>query len=140
MVWYGPQVQQRVRGDVGRRLDMAGRALRDFARVKVGRTQPVRIAQTAKRSRTGLDPSEPGEYPKKVTAHLRRNIQSQFDRMKLEARVGTNVLYGKYLELGTKRGLRRRPWLSRALREAQGIIRSILSGGGSAGAGAGGGG
>ena len=44
----------------------------------------------------------------------------------MEARVGTNLAYGKALELGTKRGLLPRPWLRRALAETQGEVNSLL--------------
>ena len=76
----------------------------------------------------GGNPSAPGEYPRKMLGHLRRNIQMEFDAATMVARVGTNVKYGKYLETGTRR-MAARPWLSRGLREAQSAIRRILGGG-----------
>ena len=51
----------------------------------------------------------------------------EVDAAALEARVGTNVEYGKHLELGTKRGILPRPWLRRALAESQGDVNQILS-------------
>ena len=62
------------------------------------------------------DPSRPGEYPKMFTGQLRRNVQCELDRASFTARVGTNVVYGKWLELGTRR-MARRPWLSRGVAE-----------------------
>ena len=47
-------------------------------------------------------------------------------------RVGTNLKYGRYLELGTRR-MRRRPFIVITLRRYEGEIRSILIGGIAAG-------
>ena len=44
--------------------------------------------------------SKVGEYPRKQTGHLRRSITHVTDRTNLVARVGTNVKYGRVLELG----------------------------------------
>lgn len=75
----------------------------------------------------GANPSAPGEPPRKQTGRLRASVTYEVDANALEARVGTNVEYGKHLELGTRRGLAPRPWLRRALAEAQGRINQLLS-------------
>jgi hypothetical protein len=94
--------------------------LKNYLKALVGMSQPVKMQMTetgggTQRRRVGLDPSKPGEPPKKVTGHLQRMIMHELDRSKGKARVGTNVVYGKFLELGT-RIMRRRPWLSRGVR------------------------
>jgi phage gpG-like protein len=73
-------------------------------------------------------PSSPGEAPHKRTGRLRASITYEVDASDLRARVGTNVTYGKHLELGTSRGLRPRPWLRRALAESMVRIKQILGG------------
>lgn len=78
--------------------------------------------------RRGHNASAPGEYPKRVSGHLRRNIQSEFDQETLTARVGTNVIYGKYLETGTRK-MAARPWLSNGIRDFGASVRSIIEGG-----------
>jgi HK97 gp10 family phage protein len=60
------------------------------------------------------------------TGHLRRNVQMEMDRQRIEARVGTNVVYGRYLEFGTSK-MAARPWLSRGFRETAAEIRRILT-------------
>jgi len=72
--------------------------------------------------------SSPGEYPKRVSGHLLRNIKSEFDAATMTARVGTNVLYGKYLETGTRK-MAARPWLSNGIRDFGASVRSIVEGG-----------
>lgn len=71
--------------------------------------------------------SKPGEPPRKQTGHLRRSVTYEVDRENLTARVGTNVTYGKYLELGTKRGLAPRPWLRPALARVAARVNELLS-------------
>lgn len=104
------------------------------------------------RSRVTTNPSAPGEFPRKVTGHLRRNVLAEFDPAILTSRVGTNVPYGKFLELGTSAHVVRvknakvltngagffgkevtvsmapRPWLSRAYTMHLPEIKAILAG------------
>ena len=76
---------------------------------------------------TGATRSAPGEPPRKQTGFLREHVTYEVDESSMEARVGTNLLYGKALELGTKRVLLPRPWLRRALAETQGEVNQLLS-------------
>ena len=112
-VWYGEQAKAHVRSRVSLRVEAAGRVFRDLIRGAMGIPGPA--------------PSAAGEYPHKQLGHLRRNIQMQFDRATLTARVGTNVLYGKYLETGT-RHMAARPWLSNAIRDFSSNVRAVLEG------------
>lgn len=76
---------------------------------------------------TGAVRSKPGEPPRKQTGRLRASVTREVARVLLAARVGTNVVYGRHLELGTKRGLLPRPWLRRALDEMRSKVDSFLS-------------
>ncbi len=71
------------------------------------------------------NPSAPGDPPHKQTGRLRASIAREVDGPAMVARVGTNVIYGRYLELGT-RFMAPRPWLRRALAESWGDIRRIF--------------
>lgn len=71
--------------------------------------------------------SKPGEPPRKQTGRLRASVTREIDEGDLTARVGTNVRYGKALELGSRKGLAPRPWLRRALAECQDKIMGFLS-------------
>lgn len=72
--------------------------------------------------------SLPGEFPRKQTGDLRRRIAYEVDEASLVARVGTNLLYGKFLELGTKK-MAPRPFLRRTLAAERDAITRLLAGG-----------
>lgn len=69
--------------------------------------------------------SLPGEYPRKQTGDLRRRITYEVDKDSLVAHVGTNLLYGKFLELGTKK-MRPRPFLRRTLAAERDELSRLL--------------
>ena len=58
--------------------------------------------------------SAPGEPPKTDTGRLAGSIFAEFSNGGLRADVGTDVVYGEHLELGTK-NMAARPWLFPAL-------------------------
>ena len=74
------------------------------------------IERVAKNSmRDGGTPhvaSRPGEPPRIDTKNLHESIKTETekDRNSVETRIGTNVDYGLYLELGTSK-MAARPWL-----------------------------
>ena len=72
--------------------------------------------------------SKPGEYPRKQAGHLRRTITYEVDEATATARFGTNLLYGKFLELGTKR-MRPRPFLRKTLMAERASVGRLLAGG-----------
>lgn len=67
----------------------------------------------------GAFPSSPGEPPHLQSGQLRMSVTYEVDTESspMQGRVGTNLDYGKFLELGTRRGLKPRPWLLRAALE-----------------------
>jgi len=86
----------------------------------------------------GLDPSKPGEPPKKLSNLLFTSIATEVIRQKRQVIgvVGTNVKYARRLELGfvgTDRLGRRinqapRPYLRRAMLENRDAVSRILRG------------
>jgi len=117
-------LEERVRmGDVALARAAAGEAMSNAAARRVAGLGNARAALAAAARAFGV--SAPGDYPSMRTGHLRRNVQQETDRERLIARVGTNVLYGKFLEFGTRK-MAARPWLSRGLRDNEAELRSIL--------------
>jgi hypothetical protein len=116
--WYGDQAQGILKADVNRRVFAAGVYLFRYIRSKLG--DPV-----VKEKTRVVERSQPGDYPRKEIGHLRRNVTREHDFVKVETRVGTNVPYGRYLELGTRK-MERRPWLSRAVAECVSKIKTIM--------------
>ena len=92
----------------------------------------------------GFSPSSPGDPPRKQTGRLRSSVAFEVHDTAAGpvGRAGTNVKYGRPLELGadTVRNsawgkptrpfhwrLLARPWLRRALTEMQPFIRAVMS-------------
>lgn len=101
-------------------IDGTGRAASGYTSKYHGHTRRVRKGAII----YGANPSRPGQPPHKQTGHLQSSIAWEIEG--LVARVGTSVLYGRHLELGTSK-MAARPWLRRALREKEAEIIAIIS-------------
>lgn len=73
--------------------------------------------------------SKPGEFPRKDFGELRRSITYEIVKTanNVLARVGTNKIYGRYLEFGT-RSMAKRPWLRPSLAKARASIVRVIKG------------
>lgn len=121
VVWHGDKVRAAIQAEVGKRLRLCG---------QLGVTHAKELVSVDGTARTGggslaygANPSKPGDPPHVQTGRLRASIA--YEVSGLVARIGTNVKYGRYLELGTSRMLPR-PWLRRMLREKSSQFRAIL--------------
>lgn len=129
--WHGPKRKQELEAELTRRLEAAARVVANEAKqsVSVAGTGQSRDTKTGKfRRKYGANPSAPGEPPHKQTGRLRAAITQEITRSvfgKLIARVGTNLLYGRWLELGTSK-MAARPWLRRALNAKAAVVKAIL--------------
>ncbi len=123
--WHGEEAQQHVRSKAVQFLYRAAVTVAQRARdlLSVPGSGRVKGKQAGPQTH-----SAPGEPPRKQTGRLRASVTQEIDEATLSARVGTNVEYGKHLELGTKRGIAPRPWLRRALAEMQGRVNELLDG------------
>lgn len=96
--------------------------LRKDAKIEITRII-LTVEKNAKESMRGGGrphvPSRPGEPPRVDTGRLRSSITHEVvSKLKgIVGRVGTNVKYGRYLELGTSKMLPR-PWLIPALKKS----------------------
>lgn len=68
--------------------------------------------------------SQPFEVPRVQTGTLKRSITHEIHPALPIGRVGTNVVYGKHLEFGTRR-MKPRPFMRPALLKTQALIGSI---------------
>jgi len=74
----------------------------------------------------GSRASAPGEFPMSDTGRLASNVDMILATpAKMQSKVGTNIIYGAYLEFGTSR-MAARPWLERSFRKAaEGVAREL---------------
>lgn len=132
VVWHGERVKAQIEREVGKRLKTCGQIGKDHAK------QLISVDGTAKRGGGNRDskgrfltaliynanPSKPGEPPHVQTGRLRASVA--YEVSGLVARIGTNVEYGRHLEIGTSK-MEPRPWLRRMLIERMTIFRRILT-------------
>jgi hypothetical protein len=71
----------------------------------------------------GAFPSAPGDPPHKQSGRLLASVAWELVSDAI-ARVGMNLRYGRWLELGTRK-MAARPWLRRALREMTGFCQAV---------------
>lgn len=131
--WNGAEFLRRLNRELRQRLSVCAIATASHARKLISidgtgtRTRRVRNAGgkliRSKKLVYNANPSKPGEPPRKQTGRLLGSVAWEISG--LAARVGTNVKYGRWLELATARMLAR-PWLRRALKEMQGFIRAVM--------------
>jgi len=69
--------------------------------------------------------SDPFDYPNTDTGRLVQSINFDFSPTGSSGRVGSNLPYAKFLELGTK-DMAPRPWLTLAVDAVQDKIKSIF--------------
>jgi len=70
-------------------------------------------------------PSAPGEIPHVATGTLRRSIEDEIDASKMILRVGTNLSYGRELEIG-KHNMAPRPWIRPAVEKRKKDIERMF--------------
>ena len=119
---------------MGRRLDACAIAVEGRAKVLIGRegAEPAAVGRTTRTGRKirkgslvyGAQRSLPGEPPRKQTGRLQSSVAHE--RSGMVARVGTNVIYGRWLELGTTH-MAARPWLRRSLVEMTPAVNAIIA-------------
>lgn len=129
--WKGDEAARLIRAGFVRNLHAAAILVQNHAKelISVAGTMKADAGRDRKgrfRRQYGANPSAPGEPPHKQTGHLRRSVARDVDSHHLTARVGTNLKYGRWLELGT-RFMAARPWLRRAFNEVMGQVKQVLA-------------
>jgi phage gpG-like protein len=120
--WDAASIKREAEREVTRRLEASAIVVENRAKVLVS---TAGTAPGAKGRRIyGASRSSPGEPPYKQTGRLRSSITHEVQPGGRVVRIGTNLKYGLYLEVGTAR-MSPRPWLRRALIESGPTIRRI---------------
>ena len=125
VVWRGRKVFSKTKAETTIRMGQAVLFVQGQTKELLNRSQPLRRLSSG--IRVGLDPSKPGEPPKRVEGSLLRSITTQVEvtTQRIIGRIGTNIEYARFLELGTSR-IRPRPYLRPALRKSQPALKKIL--------------
>ncbi|WP_422924493.1 hypothetical protein [Singulisphaera sp. PoT] len=135
--WYGEAAKSAIKAHVRQNIRAACIALVNRVKEKLSvpgtGLAPKSRKATAKRKavrkgqrRYNVAPSAPGEPPRKQKGRLRGSIA--WELVDLAGRVGTNLIYGRALEKGNRKGnLKPRPFLLKTLYEMKSTIRRILS-------------
>jgi HK97 gp10 family phage protein len=110
-------------------LHKKAEAVVDLAAVELQRLMKLQLSHAgAGRQHAGLryKSSAPGDSPAVQTGHLRRSVQiDRKDVAMLRARVGTDLMYGLYLEVGTRK-MQARPWVRPAINDWKNTIIPLL--------------
>lgn len=132
--WNTSALKRSTVGEVVKRMQLATQVVVGETKRSLNRGQKTRMSKRGRR--VGLDPSKPGEPPKKVESDLFKSITDQVEVTDNEiiGRVGTNDVKARRLELGflgvDKKGRKvfqqERPFLRPALRKMRGKIARIL--------------
>src|SRR5437868_13610486 len=113
--WNGDEILKKLQADLGKRLEAAAIYLKGKTIEALNESQPYEREEGEKGIYyRGLEPSEPGNPPKKITGFLQRSIAHEMSGDKKAAFVGTNLEYGLWLEIGTTK-MKARPYLRSTL-------------------------
>ena len=136
--WHGEREQARIRNEMILRIIACCKLLTSHAKQLLSIPGTSKSVRGSKRNSKGqfvkgsgkkvygTNPSAPGDPPHKQLGHLRRSVTYETETDGLTGRVGTNLLYGLWLELGT-RLMAARPWLRRALGDCREQVKALLT-------------
>ena len=123
--WHGDEILRKIEEQMGKRLYAASSSWVSHAKKKLIKKLNRPIKTKNGKWRSGNTPSKAGDYPAAATNHLLGGIENGVDKPRLRAFVGTNVKYGKFLELGT-RHMGKRPWMKLTNDAMRSKIKAIL--------------
>ncbi len=91
----------------------------------------LNVSQPYKRSGNnykGLDPSSPGDFPKKLSGQLQKSMTWELNKKELSVTCGSNLKpYPAYLESSTK-WMQARPWLTLGFEKTKDQLGKIAVG------------
>jgi hypothetical protein len=111
--WNGEAAKKLVKFNAAQRVEIAAILLKNDIKEKLSEPSPP--------------VSEPGTPPHKDTGRLRASYSHEVDKENVVARVGSNVAYAMYLELGTDK-MAARPVLRTSFNEHFDKLMKIIKG------------
>lgn len=128
MKWNGDKYVSALEKQLGDNLERAAIHLTNAMKEKVNRAEPYQRYTGDKGIwYKGEEPSLPGEPPKKIRGDLQRSIAYEMSSDRKSVKVGSNLDYARYLELGTSK-MEARPFIRSTLDEERDKINNILAG------------
>lgn len=125
--WNGDKFLHNLENNLGQNLEKAAIYLKDHVKTALNRSQPrSRSVGDSGVHYKGLEPSAPGEAPKKLVGFLQRSIAHAMSADRQQAFVGTNLEYGLFLEIGTSK-MAARPYLRPTLDKLKDEITRIIA-------------
>lgn len=131
VIWHGDAVRKAIQAEMVKRLSAVGVLGANYAKELISvpgdarqRDEKGRILKGQKKLPKRR--SRPGDPPYKQTGHLRRSVAWEVNASDRLVRIGTNLKYGLYLELGTRK-MAARPWLRRMLIEKRAYFKRLLT-------------
>jgi len=120
ITWNGDAFFKETRDKLAQRLERAAIFLENEIKKNLSEKCPAVKDDSAEHSAAG-------QFPFLETGELRRSITHEVDKDQLIARVGTNKVYGRFLETGTS-NMEARPFLMPTFNANHGAIIEILKG------------
>jgi HK97 gp10 family phage protein len=125
--WSGDKFLSDVEKTLGENLEKAAIYYKSEVKKALNRSQErERYVGDAGVYYHGLDPSAPGEAPKKLTGYLQRSIAHEMSADKQVAFVGSALDYAFFLEMGTSK-MQARPFLRPTLARLRDEITKIIA-------------
>lgn len=131
--WRGGEVTREIEAGIRKNISAASMYLASVIKADVSQPGTLRFntltkkGKPSKKTKTiyNFTHSAPGNPPYKQTGRLRSSIT--WELVGLVGRVGTNVRYSRFLELGTRK-MAARPFLVRNMRKHNATLIKILTG------------
>jgi phage gpG-like protein len=126
--WHGNEFNEELEQSLAKNIEAAAIYFKEKVKRAIGVTgNPYRYAIGAKGPwYRNENPSAPGYPPHKMLGDLQRSIAHEMSEDKQTAFVGTNLEYGYYLEVGTRK-MEARPYLRSTLEKEQATIAKIVA-------------
>jgi HK97 gp10 family phage protein len=125
--WYGPEFVAKLEKHEANSLKRVGIYLSGAIKRELStKSGPCNENRDEPVPEDEFERSAPGEYPRLQCGELRRSITWELDEKKMMVRVGTNKIYGRYLEKGTIY-MAPRPFLGVTLGKERNTVRRIMT-------------